>query len=93
MKKRYRSSIALLTILLATPISAQILVAQERAEQSDRVPTLWVCGDSTANNGAERGWASHLQQFFDPAKMKIENRCAAAAAVARSSAKGYGTGS
>ena len=38
------------------------------------VPTLWVVGDSTAANGRERGWASHLQPFFDPAKLRVVNR-------------------
>lgn len=37
-------------------------------------PTLWICGDSTAANGRERGWASHLQPFFDVAKLRVENR-------------------
>lgn len=38
------------------------------------IPTLWVVGDSTAANGRERGWASHLQPLFDPAKLRVVNR-------------------
>ncbi len=37
-------------------------------------PTLWVVGDSTAANGRERGWASHLRPFFDPEGLRVMNR-------------------
>jgi rhamnogalacturonan acetylesterase len=41
---------------------------------AERIPTLWVCGDSTASKGRDEGWASHLQKYFDPEKLRVENR-------------------
>ncbi len=38
------------------------------------VPTLFVVGDSTASNGANLGWGSHLGKYFDPAKINVVNR-------------------
>jgi lysophospholipase L1-like esterase len=57
-------------------LTAAILgcVAQLSFAADSVIPTLYVCGDSTAANGRERGWASHLQPFFDPAKLRVENR-------------------
>ena len=40
-------------------------------------PSLFIAGDSTASNGAENGWGSHLQKFFDPAKLTVVNRARA----------------
>ena len=40
-------------------------------------PTLFIAGDSTANNGVENGWGSHLQQFFDPCQLTVVNRARA----------------
>jgi rhamnogalacturonyl hydrolase YesR/lysophospholipase L1-like esterase len=37
-------------------------------------PTLYIAGNSTAKNGAEDGWGNHLQKFFDPAKLTVDNR-------------------
>jgi lysophospholipase L1-like esterase len=37
-------------------------------------PSLFIAGDSTAGNGAENGWGSHLQKFFDPGRMTVINR-------------------
>jgi len=37
-------------------------------------PTIFVAGDSTASNGAENGWGSHLQKFFDPLRLTVVNR-------------------
>ncbi|MEJ2108553.1 MAG: GDSL-type esterase/lipase family protein [Acidobacteriota bacterium] len=33
-----------------------------------------MAGDSTASNGAENGWGSHLQKFFDADRLKVVNR-------------------
>ena len=41
---------------------------------SSKTPTLFIAGDSTASNGAENGWGSHLQKYFDPSKLKVVNR-------------------
>ena len=37
-------------------------------------PSLFIAGDSTASNGAENGWGSHLQKFFDPGRLTVVNR-------------------
>ena len=40
------------------------------------MPTLWLIGDSTVNNGTagQEGWGKPLPSFFDPAKIRVENR-------------------
>lgn len=38
------------------------------------VPTIYVIGDSTASNGPERGWASHLAKHVDTSKVAVQNR-------------------
>ena len=45
---------------------------------SGPVPTLWLVGDSTMKNGTpgEQGWGERLSPFFDPAKIRVENRAA-----------------
>lgn len=39
-------------------------------------PTLWLIGDSTVQvwTPGQNGWGTHLPQFFDPSKIKVENR-------------------
>jgi lysophospholipase L1-like esterase len=37
-------------------------------------PTLYIAGNSTAKNGAVNGWGSHLQKYFDPARLTVDNR-------------------
>lgn len=39
-------------------------------------PTLWIIGDSTVRVGTpgQRGWGDELAPFFDPEKLRIENR-------------------
>ncbi|HVW22279.1 MAG TPA: pectinesterase family protein [Opitutaceae bacterium] len=43
------------------------------------LPALFVCGDSTAapDGGPIVGWGEKIGQFFDPAKVKVENHAAA----------------
>ncbi len=36
--------------------------------------TVFIVGDSTAANGADLGWGSHLGQFFDSTKIGVLNR-------------------
>src|SRR3954468_24801392 len=47
------------------------------AAQPQRVPHIYVIGDSTANNTAQRGWGDHLGGYFDPAKAVVVNRARA----------------
>lgn len=42
-----------------------------------RLPHIYVIGDSTANNAAQRGWADHLGAYFDESKAVILNRARA----------------
>lgn len=44
------------------------------AGAGDPVPCLYIAGDSTASNGAENGWGSHFQKFFDPERLVVVNR-------------------
>lgn len=57
--------VLLFALLLSASASAQL--------------TVFLAGDSTAANKAadrrpETGWGEMLQQHFDPAKVKIDNR-------------------
>jgi len=44
-----------------------------------KLPTLFVVGDSTANNNANgaRGWGDPFASFFDPSKINVVNRARA----------------
>jgi lysophospholipase L1-like esterase len=41
------------------------------------LPTVFIVGDSTANNTENRGWGDHLAHFFDTAKINVTNRARA----------------
>jgi lysophospholipase L1-like esterase len=41
------------------------------------LPTVFVIGDSTASNGPDLGWGSHLGDYFDPQKVSVVNRAMA----------------
>ena len=45
--------------------------------QGSGVPTVWVVGDSTANNQNHRGWADPFADYFDAAKASVANRARA----------------
>jgi lysophospholipase L1-like esterase len=47
------------------------------AAAQDRLPTIYVIGDSTANNIDHRGWADPFAAYFDPAKVHVVNRARA----------------
>ncbi len=42
-----------------------------------KIPTVWVIGDSTANNQNHRGWADPFAAYFDAAKVNVVNRARA----------------
>src|SRR5260370_33021687 len=44
-----------------------------------QLPTLFVIGDSTANNSDHRGWGDALADYFDLAKINLGNRARAGA--------------
>jgi lysophospholipase L1-like esterase len=64
-------------IFLLTTVTAQA-ASQELEHNSEReLPTLFVAGNSTAKNGDDNGWGSHLQKFFSTEKLLVENRARA----------------
>jgi len=48
------------------------------------LPTIFVVGDSTASNGPNLGWGSHLGNYFDLTKVNVANR-----AIAGRSSRSY----
>src|SRR5438105_4880284 len=58
----------------ARPVVDDSKVAPEKAA-SNKLPTLFVVGDSTLKSNAPmRGWGQELGAFFDPAKINVVNR-------------------
>lgn len=44
------------------------------AASAQGLPTLFVVGDSTANNANHRGWGDPLADYFDASKIRVVNR-------------------
>ena len=42
-----------------------------------KLPTVWVIGDSTANNANHRGWADPFASYFDERRVNVVNRARA----------------
>ncbi len=64
--------------IFTIPISAQNNDNIAGNIQSDsNLPTLFVIGDSTASNGPDLGWGSHIGKYFDPEKINVVNRARA----------------
>src|ERR1035437_792041 len=61
----------------------QVNVSQ-RAPLNPNLPTVFVVGDSTASNGPDLGWGSHLGNYFDLTKVNAVNR-----AIAGRSSRSY----
>lgn len=62
---------------------------------ADRPITIYVVGDSTAapklvNKRPETGWGEQLQQYFDPDRVRVNNRAGTGGARAASSPRGGG---
>ncbi len=58
------------SLILLTTIA---IAAVARAE----VPTLWIIGDSTVRSGGKNnmyGWGETIGKYFDPAKIRVENK-------------------
>ena len=64
MKNRL-ASLAVLAALMASAV----------ANDSPRLPTLFIVGDSTVKNGTkdQQGWGDPIAAFFDKARIKVEN--------------------
>ncbi len=58
-------------------LAAPLLALALSAAAQDRLPTIYVIGDSTANNVDHRGWADPFAASFDPAKVHVVNRARA----------------
>jgi lysophospholipase L1-like esterase len=58
-------------IITIAQVQAVISVSENRA------PNLFVIGDSTASNGPDCGWGSHLVSYFDTNKINVFNRARA----------------
>jgi hypothetical protein len=56
----------------------------QRVPLNPSLPTIFVVGDSTASNGANLGWGSHLGDYFDLTKVNVANR-----AIAGRSSRSY----
>jgi len=63
-----------LFIALAFPLLA---TAQTPPVLNPALPTVFVAGDSTANNNNHRGWGDPFADYFDPAKINVANRARA----------------
>ena len=57
--------------------SAQTSSQAALSATTDRIPNLFIIGDSTASNGADLGWGSHLGTYFDSSKINVINRARA----------------
>src|ERR1700734_1999370 len=57
---------------------------QRRAPLNPALPTIFIVGDSTASNGPNLGWGSHLGDYFDLTKVNVANR-----AIAGRSSRSY----
>ena len=88
MKARSKLFFAAVPILLCLLPSAAIgrnsqsagqTLASEKHVADPKLPTLFVIGDSTANNNANgaRGWGDPFVGYFDPAKINVLNRARA----------------
>lgn len=74
----------ILAVIFITLSAGQPAIPDSSAVQADSkaiidpqaaiVPTLYVIGDSTASNGADLGWGSHLGKYLDPALITVVNR-------------------
>jgi lysophospholipase L1-like esterase len=62
----------------------QTNAAPRRAPLNPLLPTIFVVGDSTASNGPNLGWGSHLGDYFDLNKVNVANR-----AIAGRSSRSY----
>lgn len=68
-------TIPLLAIWLAF-VGSNSQAQRTQPSSERRLPILFVCGDSTAapSRSATQGWGEMIAEFFDPARITIENR-------------------
>jgi lysophospholipase L1-like esterase len=51
--------------------------AAERMPANPALPTLWIVGDSTAQNKADLGWGDHFAHYIDTGRINVVNRARA----------------
>jgi len=71
-------------LILAFTVSGLAQVRIENSEETqgpisqsisvNKLPNLFIIGDSTASNGADLGWGSHLAGYFDTSRINVFNR-------------------
>src|SRR5476649_2796355 len=68
------------TLLAGAALLGFARLAAAEAPAATRVPTIFVCGDSTARNTAKgksgepcMGWGTPLADYFDPARAMVAN--------------------
>lgn len=71
-----------LALLLCQPIIAQDSASSNTSQSpalNPKLPTIFVVGDSTANNNANgaRGWGDPFASYFDTTKVNVTNRARA----------------
>ena len=65
-------------LILALPILAAAQTAPAPPPAiNPALPTVFVAGDSTANNTDHKGWGDPFADYFDPAKINVLNRARA----------------
>jgi lysophospholipase L1-like esterase len=79
MKYLHRTKIHLfiyifLSLFCIGPLDGWAMPLSLDRGSENNIPALFIAGDSTASNGAEDGWGSHLQKFFDPNRLTVVNR-------------------
>jgi lysophospholipase L1-like esterase len=61
----------------ALAIAASSLATAQTPALNPALPTVFVAGDSTANNKDHRGWGDPFADYFDLAKINVANRARA----------------
>jgi rhamnogalacturonan acetylesterase len=68
----------------AVPNAPPQVNVPRRAPLNPALPTIFIVGDSTASNGPNLGWGSHLGDYFDLTRVNVANR-----AIAGRSSRSY----
>ena len=68
------------TILRRLAVTAILAIAIASSAAESALPTLWLIGDSTVNNGSGKGdgglwgWGAPVAGWFDAGKIRVQNR-------------------
>src|SRR5947209_9526400 len=76
---RAATKVLILLLCLIQPVAAQVNSSSNASQSpalNPKLPTIFVVGDSTANNNANgaRGWGDPFASYFDTAKVNVTNR-------------------